>query len=65
MNRRSFLAALLALATAPAIAATATARTPAAEIEALIQRVAAARAVIVIRNGSEYPAADAAKHMRR
>ena len=65
MNRRSFLAVLVALATTPAIAATATARTPADEIEALIRRVAAARGVIFIRNGSEYTAAEAAKHLRR
>jgi hypothetical protein len=65
MNRRSFLFALLALPATPAFAAAANARTPAAEIEALIQRVAAARGVIFIRNGSEYAAADAAKHLRR
>ena len=65
MNRRSFLAVLVALATTSAIAATATTRTPAGEIEALIQRVAAARGVIFIRNGSEYTAAEAAKHLRR
>ena len=65
MNRRNFLAAFLALATTTAVAATAIARTPAAEIDSLIQRVADARGVIFIRNGSEYPAADAAKHLRR
>ena len=65
MTRRSFLVALLALATTTAIAATATTRTPAAEIEALIRRVADARGVIFIRNGSEYAAADAATHLRR
>ena len=65
MNRRNFLATFLALATTTAIAATATTRTPAAEIEALIRRVADARGVIFIRNGSEYAAADAATHLRR
>lgn len=65
MNRRSFLAAFLAFATTPAIATATTPRTPAAEIEALIQRVAAARGVVFIRNGSEHTAADAARHLRR
>ena len=65
MKRRRFLAALLALAATSAIAATASPRTPADEIEALIQRVAAARGVVFIRNGSEYTAADAARHLRR
>ena len=65
MKRRTFLAALLAAATMPVLAAPTPARTPAAEIEALIQRVAAARGVVFIRNGSEYSAADAAKHLRR
>jgi len=48
----------------PAFAKTA-ARTPGQEIEALIQRVATARGVTFIRNGSEYTAADAATHLRR
>ena len=34
-------------------------------LEALIQRVATARGVTFIRNGSEYTAADAATHLRR
>jgi len=41
------------------------ARTPAAEIDALIDRVAHAKGVIFIRNGSEYSAADAAQHLAR
>ncbi|BCT91895.1 hypothetical protein LYSHEL_09190 [Lysobacter helvus] len=61
--RRRFVAAFLALATTVAFAAPA--RTPAQEIDALIQRVAAARGVAFIRNGSEYTAQDAAKHLRR
>ena len=40
-------------------------RTPAAEIDALIDRVAHAKGVIFIRNGSEYSAADAAAHLQR
>jgi hypothetical protein len=63
-TRRAFLAMLLALVAAPVLAGVPP-RTPAAEIEALIQRVAAARGVVFIRNGTGYTAADAAKHLRR
>ena len=61
--RRRCLAAFLAFATPVAFAAPA--RTPAQEIQALIQRVAAARGVTFIRNGSEYTAQEAASHLRR
>ena len=62
MQRRRFLAALTALVVLPALA---TQRTPAQEIELLIQRVGASKGVIFIRNGSEHSAADAATHLRR
>ena len=65
-ERRRFvqlLAGSLAAIAVPALAAPQ--RTPAQEIEALIQRVAAAKGVIFLRNGSEYSAADAATHLRR
>jgi hypothetical protein len=63
----TFLAvASLAFASTAAIAApSATVRTPAQEIDALIQRVSAARGVAFIRNGTEYTAQDAATHLRR
>jgi hypothetical protein len=67
LQRRHLLRGFAALAIAaamPAFAKTA-ARTPGQEIEALIQRVATARGVTFIRNGSEYTAADAATHLRR
>ena len=67
LPRRHLLRGLAVLAIAaaiPAFAKTAP-RTPAQEIEALIQRVAAARGITFIRNGSEYTAADAATHLRR
>jgi hypothetical protein len=41
------------------------ARTPAAEIDALIDRVAHAKGVVFIRNGSDHTAAEAAAHLRR
>ena len=67
--RKFILVACLA-ALAPSIAtatqpASATARTPAAEIDALIDRVAHAEGVIFIRNGSEHTAAEAAAHLQR
>ena len=66
MQRRRVLAALLSL---PAIALAANRtpanRTPAQEIELLIQRVAASKGVVFIRNGSEHSAANAAQHLRR
>src|SRR5688572_17691330 len=62
--RRRFLLALFGLAvTTPAPGAKPT--TPAEEIEQLLQRVANARGVVFIRNGSEHTAADAAAHLRR
>ena len=69
MQRRRMLRGLAALPFAAAMPAFATgpapARTPAQDIETLIQRVAAAKGVIFIRNGTEYSAADAATHLRR
>ena len=62
MQRRRFLIALAAFVVVPVLAAQ---RTPAQEIELLIQRVAASKGVIFIRNGSEYTAAEAAAHLRR
>jgi len=41
------------------------ARTPAAEIDALIDRVAHAKGVVFIRNGSDYTATEAAAHLQR
>jgi hypothetical protein len=58
----SFLAPSFAMAAQPVPAA---ARTPAAEIDALIDRVAQSKGVTFIRNGSEYTAADAAAHLQR
>ena len=52
------------VATAAPVPAAA-ARTPAAEIDALIDRVAHARGVIFIRNDTEHTAAEAAVHLRR
>jgi len=49
---------------ATATHATAT-RTPAAEIDALIDRVAHAKGVVFIRNGSDHTAAEAAAHLQR
>ena len=63
-TRRAFLATLLCLFTTTALAGEPS-RTPAAEIEALVQRVAASRGVVFIRNGTEHTAADAAQHLRR
>ena len=56
------LAPSLASATQPV---SASARTPAAEIDALIDRVAHAKGVTFIRNGSEHTAAQAAEHLQR
>jgi len=61
-------AALLAglpLSSHAAPAAATSARTPAAEIDALIDRVAHAKGVVFIRNGSEYTATEAAAHLQR
>ena len=58
----SFLAPSFAMAAQPVSTA---ARTPAAEIDALIDRVAQSKGVVFIRNGSEYTAADAAAHLQR
>ena len=65
MTRRHFLASLAALATLAVFPTMAATRTPAQEIELLIQRVGASEGVVFIRNGSEYSAADAATHLRR
>jgi hypothetical protein len=69
MRHALLLATLIAivLPVAPPVAhATTTAtRTPAAEIDALIDRVAHAKGVVFMRNGSEYTAADAAQHLAR
>jgi hypothetical protein len=70
MQRRRFLLALglaTVAATAPALAVTTAAksRTPAQEIDLLIQRVGASKGVIFIRNGTDYTSADAARHLRR
>ena len=67
--RTVILAACLA-ALAPSIATatqpvSASSRTPAAEIDALIDRVAKAKGVIFIRNGTEHTAAQAAEHLQR
>ena len=61
-------ACLAALAPSLASAAqpvSASARTPAAEIDALIDRVAKAKGVTFLRNGSEHTAAQAAEHLQR
>jgi hypothetical protein len=60
--RRGLLALVLLLAAVPAFAAPAAGQ---AEIDALIARVAQARDVVFIRNGSEYTAVQAANHLRR
>lgn len=52
-------------ATAPATPVAASARTPAAEIDALIDKVAHAKGVVFIRNGTEHTAAEAAQHLAR
>jgi hypothetical protein len=67
---RTFLLALLLAAVTPFAAhaaqpTVAAARTPAAEIDALIDRVAHAKGVVFIRNGTEYTAAEAAAHLQR
>lgn len=67
---RSFLllACLLALALPVTCAAQPVAsatRTPAAEIDALVDRVAHADGVVFIRNGTEHTAAEAAAHLQR
>ncbi|UHQ20098.1 DUF5329 domain-containing protein [Lysobacter sp. KIS68-7] len=62
------IAALLAglpFASHAAQPAATSARTPAAEIDALIDRVAHAKGVVFIRNGSEYTATEAAAHLQR
>jgi len=41
------------------------ARTPSAEIDALIDRVAHAKGVVFVRNGSDHTAAEAAAHLQR
>lgn len=56
------LAPSIATATQPVSASS---RTPAAEIDALIDRVAKAKGVIFIRNGTEHTAAQAAEHLQR
>jgi hypothetical protein len=53
------------IATQAAQSTPAAARTPAAEIDALIDRVAHAKGVVFIRNGSEHTAAEAARHLQR
>ena len=60
MKRESWLLAL-------ALAGGAQAMPPAeqAKVEALIARIAAAKDVVFIRNGNEYPAANAAEFLRR
>jgi hypothetical protein len=67
---RSFLLVACLAALSPSIAnatqpVSASSRTPAAEIDALIDRVAKAKGVVFIRNGSEYTAAQAAEHLQR
>ncbi|KGQ20067.1 hypothetical protein LF41_2234 [Lysobacter dokdonensis DS-58] len=67
---RTLLLAVFLAAIAPAMAAqpaatTTVARTPAAEIDALIERVGHSKGVVFIRNGTEYSAADAAAHLQR
>ena len=62
------IACLAALSPSIAIAAqpvSASSRTPAAEIDALIDRVAKAKGVIFIRNGTQHTAAQAAEHLQR
>ena len=61
MIRGLLLSIFLVLASFAAAAATA----QETEIQALIARVAQARGVVFIRNGSEYAAAKAAAHLRR
>ena len=65
MDRRRLLSSLVALSMLAALPALAAQPAPAQEIERLIQRVGASKGVIFIRNGSEYPANDAANHLRR
>jgi len=59
------LAPFAASAASPQSPTTASARTPAAEIDALIDRVAHAKGVVFIRNGTEHTAAEAAQHLAR
>ena len=59
------LAPIAASAATPQSPTTASARTPAAEIDALIDRVAHAKGVVFIRNGTEHTAAEAAQHLAR
>jgi hypothetical protein len=59
------LVPIAAHAATPQTPATASARTPAAEIDALIDRVAHADGVVFIRNGTEHTAAEAAQHLAR
>ncbi len=69
MRKLLFILCLGVLAPSAATAATqpvsTAARTPAAEIDALIDRVAKAKDIVFIRNGSEYTAAEAAEHLQR
>lgn len=65
MHRRRFLSSLASISALAVLSAFAAQRTPAQEIELLIQRVAASKGVTFIRNGSEHSAADAAQHLRR
>ncbi|MUV13652.1 DUF5329 family protein [Noviluteimonas gilva] len=68
MRTYLLIACLAVLSPLPAIAAqsvSASSRTPAAEIDALIDRVAKAKGVIFIRNGTEHTAAQAAEHLQR
>ena len=67
---RSFLLVACLAVLSPSIASatqpvTASSRTPAAGIDALIDRVAKAKGVVFIRNGSDYTAAQAAEHLQR
>ena len=53
------------IATHAAQSTAAVARTQTAEIDALIDRVARAKGVVFIRNGTEHTAAEAARHLQR
>ncbi|MCC8362736.1 DUF5329 domain-containing protein [Lysobacter sp. A6] len=52
-------------ASAPPTPMVASKRTPAAEIDALIDKVAHAKGVVFIRNGTEHTATEAAQHLAR
>ena len=68
MRRFLLLACLFALASPVTYAAQPVAsatRTPAAEIDALVDRVAHADGVVFIRNGTEHTAAEVATHLQR